>query len=142
MPRSVFGKSLALLVGTPSLGTRRSKQRPLKSLTERELIQLESEIGGRLFGEIPAGHRREFFNLDTKTWIWHEEWIDEAGKKQQLTTRYEVTDKGILKAQAGPRYTYIEGQELENLQVATQLYHEQVVRAIYRRNPQTGEKLP
>ena len=30
------------------------KDRPLKKLTERELIQLESEIGATIFGEKPA----------------------------------------------------------------------------------------
>ena len=43
----------------------RKKDRPLKKFTERELIQLESEIGATIFGEKPAYvARREFFNLD------------------------------------------------------------------------------
>ena len=41
----------------------KKKNRPLKKFTERELIQLESEIGATIFGEKPAHvTRREFFN--------------------------------------------------------------------------------
>ncbi|QWQ31249.1 hypothetical protein KOY49_03635 [Candidatus Minimicrobia vallesae] len=32
----------------------RKKDRPLKKFTERELIQLESEIGATIFGDKPA----------------------------------------------------------------------------------------
>ena len=46
------------------------KDRPLKKLTERELIQLESEIGATIFGDKPDHVvRRTFFNLDKTTWI-------------------------------------------------------------------------
>lgn len=117
------------------------KIRPLKKLTERELIQLESEIGRELFGPVPAGTRREFFNLDPTTWIWYEESKDAKGVIHSTTTRYEVQDKGILKAQDGARYSYIEGEELRNLTLAVQMYYERVTRGIYNRDPQTGQKL-
>ena len=72
---SVFKKALGLIIGDSVPATLKvPKNRPLKRMTERELIQLESEIGAQLFGEIPKGHRREFFCLDEKTWIWYEEW--------------------------------------------------------------------
>ncbi len=140
----VFKKALKLLTGndisTPKLTM--PKNRPFKTLTERELIQLESNIGSELFGPIPAGNRREFFNLDPTTWIWHEEWIDvETGKKKVATTRYEVHDNGILKVLEGAKYKFIEGEELRNLTVAVQMYHERVVREVYNRDPATGEKL-
>ncbi|HJP81081.1 MAG TPA: hypothetical protein VJ841_01635 [Candidatus Saccharimonadales bacterium] len=142
---SVFKKAIALIVGdTKEVASdlQMPKKRHLKTLTERELLQLESEIGARLFGEIPKGHRREFFCLDANTWIWHEEWTDPQTKKpQQTTTRYEVSDKGVLKVLEGPRYSYLEGAELENLAMATQLYYEQTARQIYKRDPATGRKL-
>lgn len=93
----------------------KKKNRPLKKFTERELIQLESEIGATIFGEKPEHvTRREFFNLDKDTWIWYEEIVDKDGKKQELTTRYEVQPKGILKVQPNYRYSYLEGDELQN----------------------------
>ncbi len=117
------------------------RKRPLNKLTERELLTLESEIGGKLFGPIPRGHRREFFCLDKDTWIWYEEWLDEKGRLQQATTRYEVQAKGVLKVQEGARYSYIEGDELKNLVLAARMYYEQVARDIYKRDPHTGQKI-
>ena len=141
---TVLKRALQLLIGTdPS--TRdlmyAKKSRPLGKLTERELLQLESEIGAQLFGEIPKGRRRSFFNLDPKTWIWHEEWMDERGELQQATTRYEVHDQGILKVQQGARYEFLEGQELDNLILAAQMYYERVMREVYKRDPRTGQNL-
>jgi hypothetical protein len=140
---NVFKKALGLIVGDSSdLAFKMPKNRPLKKLTERELIQLESEIGSKLFGEIPKGHRREFFCLDEKTWIWYEEWIDpKTGKRSNTTVRYEVHSNGILKVQEGARYSFLEGAELNNLVAAVGMYYEQVARGVYKRDPRTGQKL-
>ncbi len=110
-------------------------------LTERQLIDRESEIGGQLFGAAPHGVHRQFFNLDAKTWIWHEECMDEKGELTSTTTRYEVHDNGIIKIQEGKPYYYIEGQELANLTRAIQVYYDQVSRKVYQRDPATGELL-
>lgn len=141
---SVLRKALTLLVGNTDelayLKMPKMDSRPLQGLTERELIQLESEIGRELFGPIPKGHRREFFNLDPTTWIWYEEYIGEDGKKHSSTTRYEVQDSGVLKAQEGARYSYIEGEELQNLLLATRMYHERVMRDVYKRTSQSDSQ--
>lgn len=132
----LFKKALSLIVGNPAQD---QTGRPLKGLSERELIRLESNIGRGLFGPIPEGHQREFFCLDRNTWVWFEEWIDENTKKaKNLTTRYEVHPNGILKVQDGRPYHFIEGQELQNLSIATQLYRERVMRDVYSRDPHTG----
>lgn len=135
-------KVLTLITGSDDLAAslRMPKSRTAKKLTERELIQLESEIGGKLFGEIPKGHRREFFCLDDKTWVWYEEWLDQSGKRQNMTVRYEVQEKNILKVQEGARYSFLEGDELKNFMAAIQAYHDRVARDIYRRDPYTGQK--
>jgi hypothetical protein len=144
---NVFKKALTLIVGDPStarlsMPKKSGKKRPLRQLSERELIQLESEIGAKLFGDLPAGHRREFFCLDETTWIWYEEFKDPAtGKMQERTIRYEVHATGILKVQEGARYSYVEGEELKNLVAATTMYYEQVARTIYGRDPRTGQIL-
>ncbi|RYF29509.1 MAG: hypothetical protein EOO17_01125 [Chloroflexi bacterium] len=117
------------------------KTRPLRKLSQRELIQLESEIGATLFGPVPKGHHRQFFNLDRTTWIWYEEWIDHLGKKKSTTTRYEIHDQGILKVQEGARYNFIEGQEFDNFVMSTRMYYEKVARELYKRDPQTGQSL-
>lgn len=131
---SVIEKALELLTG-------KTKKRPLKSLTERELIEMESEIGKHLFGPIPDGHKRDFFCLDEKTWVWHEEWRDENNQTMTSTTRYEVQPAGILKVQQGRVYKYIEGEELENLALAVRMYYENSMRQIYKVDPYTGKPL-
>lgn len=143
---SILKTALDLLVGSDSqtdlFKVPLSKKRPLKKLTERELITLESEIGGKLFGPIPKTiKRREFFNLDPRTWIWYEEYKDTDGKDASRTIRYEIHDEGIFKVQEGAKYSYIEGEELEHFVLATKLYYEQVARDIYRIDPATGKKL-
>lgn len=142
---SLFKKALALVVGDAKAAENTlvmPKKHLFRKFTERELLQLESEIGAKLFGEIPAGHRREFFCLDKDTWIWYEQGKNPAtGEVTEATTRYEIHENGILKVQEGARYSFIEGAELDNLVVATQLYYEQVARNIYQRDPKTGKKL-
>lgn len=138
---AIFSKALKLLTSLDllSLLLRISKKRPLKNLTERELIQLESEIGAKLFGAVPKNGRREFFNLDKRNWIWYEERQDTKGKVHAMTIRYEVHDDGVLKIQPGSKYTFINSEELKNLTLATQLYHENVMRHVYKRDPSTGK---
>lgn len=133
---------MTLMTGDPVAEVfKMPKNRPMKALTERDLLRLESKIGATVFGPLKKGQHREFFCFDAKTWIWYEEWTDEQGKKQQTTTRYEIHDKGILKVQEGARYSYIKGEELKNLTLATQIYYEKVAREIYKRDPKTGETL-
>lgn len=139
----ILREAIKLLTGSEqSSFVKPKKSRPLKKLTERELISLESEIGSTLFGPIATDSRREFFCLDKDTWIWYEEWTDtKTGKSKSLTTRYEIRDDKILKAQEGAQYSFLEGEELQNLLVSIQLYYEQVARDVYKRDPQTGRKL-
>ena len=91
----------------------------------REMLTMESEIGGRLFGPIPKGHRREFFRLDRHTWVWHEEWL-EKGKRKMITTRYEVRPNAVLKVQDGQAYQRLTEPEARNLYWAISLYGQQV----------------
>jgi len=127
--KKLFETASALLAKSqPAAGVlaRAPKQR-----SARELLAIESAIGATLFGEIPAGHRREFFCLDKDTWIWHEEWLDEKRVRHQVTTRYEAQEKGVLKVQEGARYEYISGEELQHMLRATALYYERVARDVY-----------
>lgn len=110
-------------------------------MSERQLIQAESEIGKTLFGPLPKGGRREFFCLDEDTWIWHEEWIGAGGKKTFRTTRYEIRGNEIIKSQDGEKRIYVSGDELRNLVSAMRLYYDRVTRGIYHRDPATGRKL-
>lgn len=105
---------------------------PVKKITERDLINLESRVGAMIFGAVPGGRRREFFNLNPDTWIWHEEWIDEKGAVHVQTVRYEVSETGVLKVLPGLKYSTLHGAELENFRRATQEYLRQVSRRVYK----------
>lgn len=131
-------KSLHLLTGSDDIKLPRLSMQ--SKLTRRELIQRESAIGGRLFGSIPAGHHRQFFNLDRNTWVWYEEW-EEGGRHKNRTTRYEIHENGIMKVQDGAQYYYIEGNELENLLMAIKMYYEKVARDVYDFDASTGKML-
>ena len=98
---------------------------------EHDLLKKEAAIGGQLFGPVPSGHRRDFFCLDDKTWIWHEEWLDAAQQQQSLTTRYEVRPNGIIKVQDGQPYRFVTGQELQNFNEAVTMYTGRVVKEVY-----------
>ena len=91
----------------------------------RGLIRQEARLGGELFGQVPAGHRREFFCLDRHTWVWHEEWQDQAGH-HVMTTRYDIRPNGILKVQGNSGYQPLSADEARNLYRATKLYKERV----------------
>jgi hypothetical protein len=93
----------------------------------KALIHHEAKIGGSLFGPIPKGTRREFFCLDKHTWVWHEEWTDkQTGKRQIMTTRYDVRPDGVLKSQGGQSYRKLRGTEADNFYKAIEMYGQQV----------------
>ena len=108
--------------------------RPLQKISVRELMQAESEIGARLFGPIPYGHQRSFFNVNETTWIWYESWKDPITREEHsLTTKYEITPEKIIKTQGQAKYEEVVGEEFENLIVAIDLYYEAVCRGLYKK---------
>lgn len=96
----------------------------------RNLLRHEARIGGELFGQIPQGHRREFFCLDRHTWVWHEEWVDAKGQRQTKMTRYDIRPNGIVKSQDGV-YRVVETDEARNLYRAIKLYVKKVRSELY-----------
>src|SRR4051812_21876532 len=86
-----------------------------KAELRRKLLKYEAEVGGQLFGPVPAGRERQFFCLDEHTWIWHESWTDKKGQQQSVTTRYDVRPNGILKLQNGQVYQRLSQEEALNL---------------------------
>lgn len=137
---ALWSKAIKLVTGVEPAAKATTPR--FRKVTHRDLIRMESKIGSTVFGPIPANHRREFFCLDEHTWVWYEEWIDEAtGQRREMTTRYEVHPHGVLKVQDGQPYALVEGEELRNLAIATRMYREQVMRQVYHRDPVTGQKL-
>ncbi len=100
---------------------------------KKALIHFEARIGGGLFGTVPKNHRREFFCLDERTWVWHEEWVDAQGHNRALTTRYDVRlDGSIIKSQGSASYQSLTPEELRHFKQAVRMYGQRVD-AEYRR---------
>lgn len=97
----------------------------------RSLMHWTGQVGGKLFGEVPKGVRREFFCLDKQTWVWHEEWQDSDGH-HALTTRYDIRPYGVLKSQGTSEYQTVTRQEAQNLYNAVTLYYNQVMPELRR----------
>lgn len=89
---------------------------------QRALLRHLAAIGGTLFGTIPDNVRREFFCLDEKTWVWHEEWVDESGRHHAVTTRYDIRPDGILKSQGSNSYQRLSPEEEKNFRTAAAMY--------------------
>lgn len=99
-------------------------------LTEADLINAESSLGGTIFGPIPNGHRREFFRFKSNTWIFHESW-QKDGKKMETTITYQVKENGVFKSPLGMTYTQIKGAELDNFVAATREYLKLIKAKLY-----------
>ncbi len=98
----------------------------------KALIHWSGKVGGELFGPLQPGGRREFFCLDERTWVWHEEWTDQAGKRHIVTTRYDVRPNGVFKAQGNNPYQLLSAEEARNLYNAIALYYERVMPELAR----------
>lgn len=96
----------------------------------RQLLQQEAQLGGRLFGPVASGSRREFFCLDEYTWIWHEEWRDKNGAMHAVMTRYDILPYGIRKAQDNQPYVYITEIEARHLYAAIDQYNQVIDREL------------
>lgn len=100
----------------------------------REIIRDAARMGGTLFGPVPRGTRREFFCLDERTWVWHEEWTDASNIRHTRTTRYDIRPHGVFKAQDGMPYQPLTPQETYRLYMAAYQY-QQNLHAKYNQLP-------
>lgn len=101
-------------------------------LTYDDLVNAESEIGRTLFGPIPAGYQREFFEHRKNVWIWHESYVDAAGVAHEMTVRYEVRPNGVFKKVSGVEpLIRLQGAELDNFREAARRYLALVKQKLY-----------
>jgi hypothetical protein len=98
----------------------------LRAKILRQILRKEAEMGGKLFGSVPEGRHRQFFCLDRHTWIWHEEWKNAQGKRQSVTTRYEVRPDGVIKIQDGHVYQNLSPEEFRNFKNAVHMYRDRL----------------
>lgn len=99
--------------------------------TYGELLNAESALGRTIFGPIPEGHQREFFESRKNVWIWHESFKDPHGVLQEMTVRYEVRPNGVFKRPGSGSYHKIEGVELDNFRKAARIYLDLIKTKLY-----------
>jgi hypothetical protein len=109
---------------TSYLGQKKQTQ---QAALQKSILHYVARLGGQLFGPVPQGNRREFFCLDERTWVWHEEWTDKkTGKRHIVTTRYDVRPDGILKSQGSNSYQRLSETETQNFVQAVHQYRDVV----------------
>jgi hypothetical protein len=101
------------------------------TFTYEELVNAESALGRTLFGPIPEGCRREFFESKPNVWIWHESFVNKLGRMEEMTIRYEVRPTGVYKKPVGGAYERLEGIELDNFRRAARGYLNLVKSKLY-----------
>lgn len=116
---------------TMGLFTNDQAEAKKQALKYRNLIRKEAVIGGKIFGPVQHNGRREFFCLDERTWVWHEEWTDSLGRRHVQTTRYDVRPEGVVKNQNNGHYSKVSPAEARNLLEAAKLYKERVHNELY-----------
>lgn len=107
------------------------------SRIERDLISREASVGATVLGPIPAGHQRQFFCLDSYTWVWNEQWIDSEGKQRVYNVQYDVRPDGILKRVNGGSPSKLGPKELQNFDQAISRYYQEVSSKVYGRTVAT-----
>lgn len=100
-------------------------------LSVADLINAESSLGRTIFGPIPEGHQREFFQSKKNVWIWHESFTNKIGNLEEMTIRYEVRPNGVYKRANRGDYQKIEGAELTNFCMAARRYLDLVKTKLY-----------
>lgn len=100
-------------------------------LSYDDLINAEAELGRTIFGPIPSGYQREFFEAKQNVWIWHESFMDARGKINDTTIRYEVRPAGVYKKAIGGSYVKLQGEELDNFRKAAKTYLNLVKTKLY-----------
>lgn len=100
-------------------------------LSYDDLINAESALGRTIFGPIPSGHQREFFEYRKNIWIWYESFTKPSGGLQEMTIRYEVRPSGVYKRPGNGTYRKIQGVELDNFRKAAQAYLGLIKKKLY-----------
>lgn len=104
----------------------------------RSLLRHLAKLGGGVFGPVPSGVRREFFCLDDRTWVWHEEWYDQSGQHHAITTRYDIRPDGILKSQGVNSYQRLSAEEERNFRSAVEIYGQRSLTELQRLRQQVA----
>jgi hypothetical protein len=108
-----------------------------KEPTVDELVEAERSATRSLFAPTTNGYEQSFVYTDQKDWAWIQYKIDDPSVNH--TTRFVVQDEQTLKIQdvylptgeKTVRHSILVGDELQNFVQSVQMYHTQVMSAVY-----------
>jgi hypothetical protein len=101
----------------------------------KQLIEIESEIGGQVFGPSRPDEERRFYCLDERTWVYQNNYVDLIdGNKKQMVIRYELHPNGVLKVINSKSHSMVQDDEAERLIEAIKLYYKLVMTKVYGRS--------
>lgn len=112
------------------MSTKNRSSRRKHQIINKKLIKSEAQIGGTIFGDIPKGHRREFYCMDKHSWVWREEWTDKKGIRHFKNVRYNVRPNKLIKIENGI-YSVVGPNEAKRFFKATELYFEKISKELY-----------
>lgn len=105
---------------------------PTKPVVLRDLIEEESIIGGTIFGKTERNVSRRFFLDEADNWFFTEATYDLAGRLVgNHVIRYQILDSGVIKSVDGKGHTILQGQELQDLVKAVDIYYQRTKKELY-----------
>lgn len=102
----------------------------LEARIRQDLLRREAKVGKNVFGPVPKGRSRDFFRIDSSTWIWQERW-KENGSTYIKNTKYLLRERDIVKSINNSAYQRVSLEEAKNLHDAIHVYAERVKKEIY-----------
>ena len=100
----------------------------------KELIEIEAQIGGEVFGPKQPDEDRKFYCLDERTWVYQNSYRDvQDGKQKTMIIRYELHPNGVLKVVNGRTHSMVQDDEAARLTQAIKLYYQRVMKEIYKK---------
>jgi hypothetical protein len=106
-----------------------------KDFDVRDLIEVESRIGGEIVDNNHAVEERRFFYEKDHNWFYIQIFKDSRGVETIHGTRYEVNDDHVLRIVNGAEHAPIEPDEMQRFSAATVEYHKRIVREVYQQEP-------
>jgi len=103
----------------------------LRQEINRDLLRREAAVGKSIFGPVQHGRSREFFRVDTGTWVWQETW-KHNGKSVTKITKYNIRAKEVVKSINGGAYQSVTLEEAKNLEKAIHVYVKRVKKEVYK----------
>lgn len=106
-----------------------------KDFDVRDMIEIESRIGGEIVDNEHAIEERRFFYEKDHNWFYIQIFKDHRGVETIHGTRYEVNDDHVLRIVNGAEHAPVERDEMQRFAAATVEYHKRITREVYRREP-------